>query len=111
MCRALTVVCVAADQPSLLALKRATAATEWELAPGATTAQDALDQIESRRAHVLVVWGPFAELVDRARERFPGLRIIAVGGDRNRAADASVASVEDVKAAVLGAPPRGPVRS
>ena len=111
MCRALIVVCVAAGRPSLTALKRSSAAREWELAPGATVAEDALEQIESRKAHVLVVWGSFADLVKRARERFPALRIVAVGRDPIPEADASISSVKGVKDAILAAPPRGPVRS
>ena len=79
MCRALQIVCVAGGKPSLATLKRATVAEEWELTPGATDAEEALAQIESRKAHVLVTWGAFADLVKQARERFPGLRIVVVG--------------------------------
>ena len=110
MCRALQVVCVAADAESLQALKRAAVSQDWELTPGATDAEEALAQIEDRRAHVLVVWGEFPGLVERAHELRPGLRIVAVGDGAD--ADATVTSTEDVRGAVLGIPPPGgPVRS
>jgi hypothetical protein len=112
MCRALQVVCVASDGPSLQMLKRATVSQDWELTTGATDAEDALAQIEERRAHVLVVWGPFGELVRRARERRPALRIIAVVDEPVGQADMNLASIEEVRAAVLGVtPPGGPVRA
>jgi hypothetical protein len=111
VCRALTVVCVAAGQPSLAALKRAASAAEWELAPGAIEPDAALAQIEERKAHVLVVWGAFGDLVKTARERFPGLRIIAIGRDQIAEADVSLSSIKGVKEAILGAPPGGPVRA
>jgi hypothetical protein len=111
VCRALQVVCVASDAASLQALKRATVSQDWELTPGATDADEALAQIEDRKAHVLVVWGRFDGLVDSARERRPGVRIIAVGDDPE-GVDVTVPSMEDVRGAVLGVPPPGgPVRT
>ena len=79
MCRSLQVLCVAGGRPSLQALKRAAVAQEWELTPGATTMKEALDQLDERKPHVLIAWGAFADLVREARDRFPTLRIIAVG--------------------------------
>jgi hypothetical protein len=113
MCRALKVVCVAAGAPSLGALKRAVAGPEWELTAGATSAAEALAQLESERAHVLVTWGSFAELVGEARQRWPGLRIVSVGrGEKVPGADASIRSVKEVRDAIRGlSPPAGPVRS
>jgi hypothetical protein len=113
MCRALQVVCVASDAASLQALKRATVSQDWELTPGATDADEALAQIEDRRAHVLVTWGTFDDLVNRARERRPGLRIVTVDEEPvAEAADVNVMSIDEVRDAVLGVPPPArPVRS
>ena len=112
MCRALQVVCVASDASSLQSLKRAAVSQDWELTPGAIDEDGALAQIEERRAHVLVTSGEFEGLVRRARELHPGLRIVAVGGESIAEADVRVASIEDVRDAVLGVPPPGgPVRT
>ena len=111
MCRALTVVCCALDDAALQTLKRAIVSTDWELAPGATGAEEAFEQIEDHRAHILVVWGDFPELIREARERFPALRIVLIGPELAEA-DVTVASVEEAKGAILGSPPvGGPVRS
>lgn len=110
MCRPLLVVCVAPDRASLLALKRAAVGTEWELAEGATSAEEALAQIEDGRAHVLVTLGPFRDLVLRARASCPWIRVVAVGPMPE--ADVAVPSLEEVRGAILGTPrPGGPVRS
>ena len=108
MCRALTVLCVAADRESLMALKRATVAAEWELAPGATNETDALGQVDASRPHILVVFGPFERLVALCAQRFPGMRIVT---DRDVPGVTVVAaSVEEVRGLVLGIPrPGGPV--
>jgi hypothetical protein len=112
MCRALQIVCVAAGEPSLRSLKKAAAAAEWELTLGATNEEDAFAQLEGRNAHVLVTWGAWGELVKRARERKPGVRIIAVGRTPIPEADVNVRSIGEVRAAILGTPPPGgPVRS
>ncbi|MFN2545713.1 MAG: hypothetical protein ABR600_14245 [Actinomycetota bacterium] len=112
MCRALTVLCVASGRPSLQALKKAAVAREWELTPGATTVDDALDQLDERKPHVLITWGAFAGLVKEARSRYPSLRIIAVGRTAVPDADVNVPSVKGVRDAILGVPPAGgPVRS
>lgn len=109
MCRALTVLCVAEDREALAALKRATVSAEWELTPGATSEAEALEQLHRERPHVLVVFGPFRDLVRAAREAFPSLRIVA---DRDLpGATVVAASLEEVRGAVLGLPrPGGPVR-
>ena len=112
MCRSLQIVCVAAGEPSLRALKKAMVTQEWELTAGATDADAALQQIAQRKAHVLVTWGAFEDLVTRARERFPGLRIVAVGRTPLDGADAHVTSIKQARDAILGSPPSGgPVRS
>jgi hypothetical protein len=112
VCRALQVVCVAAGEPSLRTLKRAAVSADWELTAGATDAHDALAQIVDRRAHVLVAWGAFADLVRQARQRSPALRIVAVGRTVMPEADVNLSSIKGVRDAILGIPPRGgPVRS
>ena len=109
MCRALKVLCVASDRPALVVLKRTAVSAEWELAPGATTEDDALTQLEAERPHVLIVLGDFEGLVSRAREDFPYLRIIC---DRDlRGATVVVTSPEEIRDAVKGLPRHGgPVR-
>ncbi len=109
MCRAVKVLCVAVDAQSLAALKRAAVSADWELAPGAVSVQAALSQMEEERPHVLVAFGPFEELALKARERFPGLRIVT---DRDLpGADAVAPSLQEVRGAVKGLPrPGGPVR-
>ena len=112
MCRALQILCVASGRPSLQALKKAAVAQEWELTPGATTTEEALDQLDERKAHVLVAWGAFADLVKEARDRYPTLRIVAIGKRPIEEADVNLTSIRGVREAIQGAPPvGGPVRS
>jgi hypothetical protein len=108
VCRALTVLCVATDQASLAALKMATVAAEWELAPGATNQTDALALVDAERPHILVAFGPYERLVALCAERFPGMRIVT---DRDVPGATVVAtSLEEVRGLVLGIPrPGGPV--
>ena len=107
MCRALKVLCVAGDASALGELKRATVSAEWELAPGATTEADAIRQLE--RPHVLVVFGSFPSLVERALEAYPFLRVVS---DRAVVGAVTVASLEQVREAVESSSgPGGPVRS
>jgi hypothetical protein len=104
------VLCVAVDDPSLAALKRASVGAGWELAPGATDIRGALDQIDMVRPHVLVVFGSFEDLVGLAAERFPGMRIIS---DRETPGATEFAmSMDDVRGLLTQLPrPGGPVRS
>ena len=108
MCRALKVLCVAADADSMRALKAAAVSADWELSAGATDASAALDQIDAERPHVLVVFGPFEPLVAMVRERFPGMRIVT---DRDApGATVVAASLHEVRDMVRGLPrPGGPV--
>ena len=109
MCRALTVLCVAGDGPALAELKRAAVSAEWELAPGATTEEDAIRQLHSERPHVLVVFGSFPTLVERALEASPYLRVIS---DRATPGAVAVGSLEQVRVAVKPSDgPGGPVRA
>jgi hypothetical protein len=106
VCRALKVLCVAPDAAALDALRRATVSAEWELTAGATSRDEALARLHEERPHVLVVFGPFPGLVERALEAFPFLRVIA---DRDTPGAAVVGSPNDVRGAVKGS--GGPVRS
>jgi hypothetical protein len=90
-------------------VKRAAVSAEWELAPGATTEDDALAQLEAEQPHVLVVFGEFERLVSLAREARPYLRIIC---ERDLpGATVVVTTPEEIRDAVRGLPrPGGPVR-
>jgi len=109
VCRALKVLCVATDEDALLRLRHASVGAGWELVAGATDLRGALDQLDVERPHALVVFGPFAELVTLAAERFPGMRIIA---DRDTPGASVVAtSMEEVRELLAEQPrPGGPVR-
>jgi hypothetical protein len=110
MCRAVKVLCVAKDEASLAALKRAAVSADWELAAGATDEIGAMAQIDAERPHVLVAFGPYETLVRLTRERFPGMRIVV---DRNLPGATTVAtSLEEVRGLVKELPrPGGPARS
>jgi hypothetical protein len=103
MCRALKVLCVAGDRSALAELKRAAVSAEWELAPGSTTEDDAIRQLHAERPHVLVVFGSFPALVERALEAYPSLRVIA---DRPLPGAVAVGSLDQVRVAVM--PSNGP---
>lgn len=109
MCRALKVLCVADGRDRLAEVERAVVAAEWELCAGATTAMEAVAQLDAERPHVLIALGPFDELVTTARGRFPALRIVT---DRELPeTDAVVASLEQLRDVIRSAPPiGGPVR-
>lgn len=109
MCRAVKVLCVAPDPDALRALKIATVSADWELMPGAVDERAALDQIDSERPHMMVVFGPFGSLVALAAQRFPGMRIVA---DHDTPGATVVAtSIEEVRGLLKGAQrPGGPVR-
>ena len=85
-------LCVATDDEALQALRRVTAAVEWELTPGATNEMDALGLIDSERPHTMVAFGGFERLVSLARDRFPALRIVT---DRDTPGTSAVAASRD----------------
>jgi len=108
VCRALVVLCVATDEAALAALKAASVSADWELAPGATDVRSVLDQIDSERPHVLVIFGEHEELITIVRARSPSIRIVS---DRDAPGATVVAtSLDEVRGLVLGLPrPGGPV--
>ena len=110
MCRAVKVLCVATDDGSLAALKRAVASAEWEMSPGAADEETALAQIDAERPHIMVVFGPYERLVALTRERFPAMRIVV---DRNLpGATVVAASLEEARGLMKELPrPGGPARS
>jgi len=110
MCRALTVLCAALDRARLGELKRASVAVEWELAGGATSLDEVEAQVTDLRPDVIVIDAVLgAEAVARAKEAKPGIRVVSVGPLPE--ADEEAASLEEVRAAILGLPrPGGPVR-
>ncbi|HEY3209330.1 MAG TPA: SGNH/GDSL hydrolase family protein [Actinomycetota bacterium] len=111
MCRALTVLCAASDRARLGELKRASVAVEWELAGGATSLEELAAQVADLRPDVVVIdaaLGPQA--VAKAKEAKPGIRVVSIGPLPQ--ADEEAASLEEVRAAILGLPrPGGPVRA
>lgn len=108
MCRAVKVLCVAPDVEALRSLKAVAVSAEWELTPGATDLRGALDQLDVERPHLMVVFGPFDELVALAADRFPAMRIVT---DRDAPGASAVAtSMEDVRGLLSGRPrPGGPI--
>ena len=94
-------MCAAPDPPALQALKRASVGAEWELSAGATSAEEALRQLEDHHAFALVVTEPVPGLVRRARERFPDLRIVGFQEALSEGADRVVDSPEGIRAALL----------
>ena len=107
MCRALKVLCVAEDPTALAELKRATVSPEWELAPGATSEEEAIRQLHAEHPHVLVAFGSFPSLVERALEAYPFLRVVS---DRESPGAVAVASLDQIRAAVKPSDgPGGPV--
>jgi hypothetical protein len=110
MCRALTVLCAAPDRTRLGELKRASVAQEWELTGGATSVEELGSQVADLGPDVVVIdaaLGPQA--VAACRGAKPGIRVVSVGPLSGT--DEEAASVEEVRAAILGLPwPGGPVR-
>jgi hypothetical protein len=95
VCRAVKVLCVAADDDALRALRQLTTAAEWELTPGATNETDALGLIDAERPHAVVAFGDFERFVSLVRDRFPAMRIVT---DRDTpGTNAVAASREDVR--------------
>lgn len=111
MCRALRVLCAAADADRLAGLRRACVSAEWELVGGVSS----LGQLEAQalewRPDVVVVEAALGEeAVQAVRGVRPEARVISVGSLPG--VDAVAGSLEDVRSAVFGLPrPGGPVRA
>ncbi|MCA1727371.1 MAG: hypothetical protein LC722_06910 [Actinobacteria bacterium] len=109
MCRALQVLCAAADREALVALKRAVVSKEYELTGGALDEDDLLRQTEELEPDAVVVDASLAGSLERLRALYPSLRLVAVGFETD-AADAWVADPSEAREAVLGIQrPGGPV--
>jgi len=109
VCRALKVLCAAADRSRLAELKRAAVGTHWELVGGASSVPELEQQIAELPDVVVVDAGLGEQAVDSVRGAGRPARLVAVG--RLTGADAEAAEVEEVRAAILGLPhPGGPVR-
>jgi hypothetical protein len=110
MCRALTILCAAPDRTRLGELKRAAVAQEWELTGGATSVEDLGSQVTDLGPDVVVIDAALGtQAVDACRVGKPGVRVVSVGPLAG--ADEEAASLEEVRAAILGLPrPGGPVR-
>jgi hypothetical protein len=112
MCRALRVLCGAADAGALAALKRAAVSAHWELVGGATSGAELVRQAAEWRPDVVVVEAGLVVDVAGLRAAAPGARIVAVGEAEGLDVDAVAADPGDLRAAILGLPgPGGPVRA
>jgi DNA-binding NarL/FixJ family response regulator len=111
MCRALRVLCAAADAGRVAELKRATVSTNWELVGGASSLDELVEQLGEWQPDVVVIdagLGPDA--ASQAREARPTVRIVSLGSLSG--ADEEAISLDELKPAILGLPrPGGPVRS
>jgi ABC-type hemin transport system substrate-binding protein len=110
MCRALRVLCAAADEERLVAVKRAAVSPNWELVGGAGSARDLAVQIREWRPDVVVLdasLGPQA--VAAVRNAGGRIRLVSIGSMTGT--DGMTASLENLRDAILGLPtPGGPVR-
>ena len=109
MCRALKVLCAAADPARLAGLRRAAVSAHWEVAGGAVGPDELAAQASRLSPDVAVLDGGLGpEAVVVLRRLVPGLRIVAVG--RLPGADAEAETLGALRDAILGLPSRGPVR-
>ena len=112
MCRALRVLCAAADPERLVPLRRASVSASWELTGGAVGPEEAVLQAGELAPDVVVLDGFGPEVVTAVRRAAPRARVVTVGPERAGEADAIAASLEEVRPAILGMPlPGGPVRA
>jgi hypothetical protein len=110
MCRALRVLCAGPGPERLSELRRACVSAVWELVGGVSAIDQLAGQLDEWRPDVVVIdaeLGP--EAAPTVRRVRPTARLVGVGPVPG--ADASAASIQDVREAVLGLPrPGGPVR-
>jgi ActR/RegA family two-component response regulator len=111
LCRALRVLCAAADDDGLAKLKRAAASAHWEVVGGATSVGDLVKQLDEWRPDVVVVDTSLGgEAVRVVRRERPSTRIVTLGPGVAEG-DTGAETLKDVARAVLGLPkPGGPVR-
>jgi len=111
MCRALKVLCAAADRDRLAELKRSSVSTHWELVGGATSVHDLERQLAEFGPDVVVVDAALGgQALECVRASRPTARLVAVGPLAG--ADAGASADGEIRAAILGLPrPGGPVRS
>jgi hypothetical protein len=102
-CRALKVLCAAADPAALAELKRAAVAVEWELVGGAASLAELRAQLEDWQPEVVVLQADLGEDAVRAvRELTPKARLVSIG--HLDGVDDVAGSLSQTKAAILGVP-------
>jgi hypothetical protein len=106
MCRAARVLCVAENPASLVALKRAAVAAEWELCPGATEEAAALSQMASEHPDRVVVFGPFEGLIADVVSRYPWVTVVS---DRDAPGAVVATSLAEVRGLLMRPRPGGPI--
>jgi hypothetical protein len=112
MCRALRVLCAAADPERLGPLRRASVSASWELIGGAVGPEEAIRQAGELAPDVVVLDGLGPEVTAAIRGAAPRARVVTVGPGTAGEADATVRSLDEVRPAILGIPlPGGPVRT
>jgi hypothetical protein len=105
-CRALKVLCAAADPSALAELKRAAVAVEWELVGGAASLAELRVQLEEWQPEVVVVHADLGQGAVRAvRELAPKARLVSIGPLGG--VDDVARSLGETKAAILGIPRTG----
>jgi chemotaxis response regulator CheB len=103
-CRALTILCAAADRARLAAIKRAAVAAEWEVVGGAVSLDELLTALEEVRPNVVVLDAALGQdAAIRAREILPQARIVGVGPVPG--VDAVASTLAGIRDAILGRPP------
>ncbi|SRR6266508_282393 len=111
MCRALRVLCGAANRERLAELKRASVGAHWELVGGATSLEELHKQIGEFEPDVVIVDAGLGHgAVQGLRLLGRTVRLVSLGSLPG--ADAEVSELGDIRSAVLGLPrPGGPVRT
>jgi len=95
----------------LAVLKRAAVSAAWELAGGATSMAELVEQVDLWTPDVVVVEGVLgSDVVAAVRAACPFARIVSLGAVEG--ADAVAGSEEDIRPAIMGVrKPGGPVRA
>jgi chemotaxis response regulator CheB len=112
MCRAIRILCAAAEPSRLGELKRATVSAHWELVGGATSPEQLSEQLAEWEPDVIVLEAELgADAVLLARRLRPTSRVLVVGGaEPLEGCDEAVELLGDVRPAIMGVQrPGGPV--